>query len=203
MLDILRKIFDTLLPPHPTILNLRSETPQKFLRFYLPKTFLHYVVLSDYKEEVMRTAIKANKFHNDQHASKLLSILIAKWLGEQPMRPTILIPIPLSSTREKDRGYNQVTRVLEKVVNGKNILLKNLLIRIKDTRPQTKMNRDERLGNMNDVFVFQGTDINLQSYRLVLIDDVVTTGATMSSAYKVLKGNLPEDTEIVCLALTH
>ena len=96
-----------------------------------------------------------------------------------------------------------IIKLIKNNNNNKNILLKNLLIRIKDTRPQTKMNRDERLGNMNDVFVFQGTDINLQSYRLVLIDDVVTTGATMSSAYKVLKGNLPKDTEIVCLALTH
>ncbi len=203
MLDILRKVFDTLLPPHPTVLNLRSETPQKFLRFYLPKTFLHHVILSDYKEEVMETAIKANKFHNDQHASKLLSILIAKWLGEQPIKPTILVPIPLSSTREKDRGYNQVTRVLEKVVNERNILLKNLLIRTKDTRPQTKMNRDERLSNMTNVFAFIEPDIDLQSYRIVLVDDVITTGATMSSAHKILKENLPYGTEILCLALAH
>jgi len=43
----------------------------------------------------------------------------------------------------------------------------------------------------------------LQSYRIVLVDDVITTGATMSSAHKILKENLPAGTEILCLALAH
>jgi competence protein ComFC len=82
-------------------------------------------------------------------------------------------------------------------------LIKKLLIRKIDTIPQTKMDRDERLNNMTNVFAFIEPDIDLQSYRIVLVDDVITTGATISSAHKILKENLPSGTEILCLALAH
>ena len=203
MLDILRNFFDALLPPHPTTLNLRSETPEKFLRLFKLRNFRGVMTLCDYKEEVMKTAIKANKFHNDQHASTLLAVLVEKWLEEQPVRPTVFVPIPLSTVREKDRGYNQVTRVLEKVMVKESILVKNLLIRTKDTLPQTKMQRNERLTNMNGVFAFKGSGTDLGSYRVILVDDVITTGSTLTSAYEVLKANLPESSEVVCLALAH
>jgi len=203
MLDILRNFFDTLLPPHPTILSLRPETPEKFLRLYSTKTFQNCVTLSSYKQGIIKSAIKANKFHNNTHASKLLAKLLEKWLFSLPEKPTVFVSIPLSSIREKERGYNQVDRILTNLAKLDNCLIKKLLIRKIDTIPQTKMDRGERLNNMTNVFAFIEPDIDLQSYRIVLVDDVITTGATMSSAHKILKENLPAGTEILCLALAH
>lgn len=202
MLYILRKFIDCLLPPHPTTLIIRAETPEKFLRYFKPKTFQGTIALSEYKEEIVKNAIKANKFHNDNQAAILLAKLIEKWLEEQIVKPTILVPIPLAKTREQNRGYNQVTRILEKIANHENVLVENLLIRTRETPPQTKLSRSERLTNLKNVFAFRETRINLQSYRIVLIDDVVTTGTTLNSAYEVLKEKLPNN-EIIRLALAH
>lgn len=203
MLDILRKFFDALLPPHPTTLSLRLETPEKFSRLFSSGNFRNIISLSNYKNEVIKAAVKANKFHNDQHAATLLAALIEKWLKDNPAKLTVFVPIPLSRVREKNRGYNQVTRVLEKVSATENILVKNLLVRTKDTLPQTKMGRHERLNNMNGVFAFREPDIDLKDYRIILVDDVVTTGTTLSSAHQVLTENLSKDLEIRCLALAH
>ncbi len=203
MLDIFTKLIDCLLPPHSSVLKLRREKVENFNRLFRPQIYKDTLVLSDYSSELIKLAIKANKFHKDNHASKLLATLLNKWLGTLSKKPTILIPIPLSKQREKERGYNQVVRILQNLERRDNILILNLLRKIKDTTPQTKLNRQQRLHNMENVFVFDKPDTDLQSYRVILIDDVITTGTTISSAYKVLKGNLPEGTEILCLALAH
>ena len=203
MLDIFTKLLDHLLPPHPSILRLRKEKPEDFLHFFSPQKYGNCVYLSNYSNNLINLAIKANKFHNNHHASKLLSTLLNKWLKSLPKKPTILVPIPLTKKHERDRGYNQVLRILQNLETNEQNLILNLLSKTRDTVSQTKLNRQQRLNNQAGVFGFAKPDIDIKSYRVILVDDVVTTGATMSSAYKVLRKNLPKDTEILCLALAH
>ena len=203
MLDIFTRLLDYLLPPHPSVLRLRKEKPEDFLHFFSPQKYGNCVYLSDYSNNLINLAIKANKFHNNHHASKLLSTLLNKWLKSLPKKTTILVPIPLTKNHEHDRGYNQVLRILQNLdMNEQNLIL-NLLSKTKETVSQTKLDRQQRLHNLDDAFTFIKPNIDIKSYRIVLIDDVVTTGATMSSAYKVLQKNLPKDIEILCLALAH
>jgi ComF family protein len=203
MLDIFSKIVDTLFPLHESVRHLKVETTDNFVRHFSPHRFANCIALSDYNNPTIKDAITANKFHDFEKAADLLSTLVEHWLQTLPAQPTILVPIPLSPKRLKSRGYNQVLRVLEKTQNKNVEIIEDLLIRSKETRPQTSLNRDGRFKNMEEAFIYMSTERKLTGYRIVIIDDVVTTGATMHVAQSTLRMNLPENTEIICVALAH
>ncbi len=201
MLDIFSKLLDTLFPPHESVRHLKVETTDNFVRHFSPHRFANCVALSDYNNPIIKNAVIANKFHDFEKAADLLSTLVEHWLQTLPAQPTILVPIPLSPKRLKSRGYNQVLRVLEKTKNVE--IIEDLLIRTKETKPQTSLNRDGRFKNMEEAFIYMSTKRNLTGYRIVIIDDVVTTGATMFAAENALIPHLPENAKIICIALAH
>ena len=98
----------------------------------------------------------------------------------------VIVPIPLSSGRLRERGYNHAEKIASQV--AKNFELKiepRILVRIKETKPQFKLSKKERLENIRGAF---GIRENQQvSNSVVLIDDVATTYATLKEAAKVLK----------------
>ena len=107
----------------------------------------------------------------------------------------ILIPIPLSSKRLRERGYNQTELVcnilveLDKSINFR--LEKNILIKPEETEHQARIeNRRERLKNIIGSFAVKNPEQNkefMQGKNIILIDDITTTGATLSEARKILK----------------
>lgn len=202
MLDIFLQICDLVAPPHESIALLRKENDNTFLRHFSPQKVAHTIVLSNYSSRAIKAAITANKFHNHEKASRLLASLLDHWLHTLPNRPTILVPIPLSKQRLRDRGYNQVARILENLTN-KNFETLSLLTRHKETAPQTSLAREERFKNMVDVFSINQHTKDLTGHRIIIVDDVTTTGATLHSALTVLRPNLPPECEVICLALAH
>lgn len=202
MLDIFHTCCDFIFPPHHSVVTLRPVTPEKFLLHYAPSRIDKIQVLASYLEPTVKAAIIANKFHNHTKAAVVLGILLKHWLEEQPELPTLLVPIPLGSTRRRQRGYNQVERVLRQVSHPTSTVVP-LLIRSKDTAPQTTLPRMERLINMSDVFQFVSYHFPAQHFRVVLIDDVMTTGSTLRSAQAELQKHLPEHGELHLLALAH
>lgn len=202
MLNIFSKLYDTVFPPHESVRRLKHEKPEQFIRNFSPHLFAGSVVLSDYSNPLIQAAITANKFHDSEQAAKLLSVLLERWLATIPETKTIFVPIPLSPSRQKERGYNQVTRVLENMSSTR-VEMHELLIRIKSTKPQTSLKRDQRFLNIEDAFVFHKTKVELIGCRIVIIDDVITTGATMRAAYNTLALHLPKECKISTLALAH
>jgi len=103
----------------------------------------------------------------------------------------ILIPVPLAPKRIRERGFNQsllICQELEKLDTGKNFKLeKGILIKPKDTEHQVNIdNRNKRLKNIVGCFIIKNNS-KIKNKNIILIDDVVTTGATLSEAKKVLK----------------
>lgn len=132
-----------------------------------------------------------------------------------------LIPIPLHPKRLKRRGYNQA----EKLARGMSALigiplLCNILCRVRETRKQTDLNALDRFENVKGAFSVQAgasrpshlslfgrklpTDIpNLNQKHVLLVDDVVTTGATVSAAAQALYSAFPQvRVSVVCLGTT-
>ena len=107
-------------------------------------------------------------------------------------REPILIPIPLSKKRYRERGYNQAELICEKLVeidekNNNFKLEKNVLIKIKETEHQANIKeRRDRLKNLSDSFSVKNSKM-IEGKNIILIDDVTTTGATLSEARKILK----------------
>jgi len=149
--------------------------------------------LMDYKKSAVQDLIQSLKYDGSGHAAKLAAEVLADYLREEissqknfSARKVFLIPIPLHKTRARERGFNQIGRVLDQLPaefrDGTiSTLAPSLLSRVRETKQQTRLSRSERLKNVVDAF--EVTDVEtLKNAHVFLIDDVTTTGATLVHA---------------------
>jgi len=138
-------------------------------------------------DDFSKKAILAFKFSDKTH----LSNLFAKWLylaGSDIFEAgvNLIIPVPLSYQRLISRRYNQAALLalsLSKLTHIKTDV--TLLRKIKHTKPQSSLNEKARLKNIKNAFVVKNPTL-IKDKRIVLIDDVTTTGATVIECAKVL-----------------
>lgn len=98
-----------------------------------------------------------------------------------------LAPVPLHSSRERERGYNQSKVLAEEISEKISLpLLDKVLLRKKNTRDQTNLNLEEREKNVKDAFIVKNNSM-LRGKGVLLVDDVMTTGATLRECSRVLK----------------
>lgn len=102
----------------------------------------------------------------------------------------LAIPIPLAQERLRWRGFNQSALISKTISALLNIEMapENILIRSKNTKPQLKLKRNERLKNISGAFTVTNNK-TLQGKNILLLDDVATTCATLKEAAYVLKQN--------------
>ncbi|MBU1997000.1 MAG: hypothetical protein KKF78_07575 [Candidatus Omnitrophica bacterium] len=99
----------------------------------------------------------------------------------------LIMPIPLHPARKRERGYNQSFLLASKISKSFNINLNiNLLIKVKNTKNQSLLSKKERWTNITDAFKIKNPNA-VKNKSILLIDDLLTTGATSSEAAKVLK----------------
>ncbi len=154
--------------------------------------FFHY-------EGPIRQAVKLVKYRFVSDLAKefisLIPITSLQSITHLPaqagnLQPTTLIPIPLHSSRQKFRGFNQAEVLGRLLAKRLNISVRpDILKRIKKTTAQVEMkDRKKRLVNMEKVFSIQQLlTTNYQPPTILLFDDVFTTGATLRSAANILK----------------
>lgn len=203
MHNIVRTILDFIYPPSPEALLLRAEETQDFTRHYQPRKIKQTICLSRYQKPVIRAAVHLNKYHADKSATMLLAKLLETWLDHQT-HPLTLVPIPLSTSRQRDRGYNQVQQILDQLPAEYRTTVKPLLCRAHNTAPQTKLDRKNRIANMTDAFTVRSRQCRaLHKETVIIIDDVYTTGATMQAALTALRPHLPKTCSLQTVALAH
>lgn len=147
-------------------------------------------IAGDYDDPLLAELIKKFKYNFIAPLGDVLAdFLTAYWqkvnLTDWWAAPDFVIPIPLSKKRERWRGFNQARILAEKfsAVNG--YQLSNGLRRTKHNQPQASLPENERLDNIKNVFRYD--DEPLAGQTVLLIDDVVTTGATLNEAARILK----------------
>ena len=103
--------------------------------------------------------------------------------------PSVFIPIPLHEGKIKKRGYNQAKLLAEGLAKRFDVSVVDCLKRVKSTKTQVGLTKEERRKNIEQAFALQGTVSELlqKSQQVFLVDDVVTSGATLQEAAKVLK----------------
>ena len=113
----------------------------------------------------------------------------------------VIVPVPLFEKREKKRKYNHMTLVAEEFakLSGYKVNLE-LIKRIKDTKPQYRLSKKEREENLKNAF-----ECNLISYegeKLLLIDDILTTGSTMTEMIKTFQNKGINDLTVFVTSCT-
>ena len=202
MLHILKLLVNVLFPEAAPVEKIKDCTPGTFVQYYVPGTYYDTVTLSSYSNLYVQAAIISNKFHHSDHAAKLLASLLSHWLTSLPHANYVLVPIPLSAARLRERGYNQVTNIIKQSTIPSQIKVSDkILTRKRHTKAQSHLERTERLVNLHDAFT-ASTDPTLKDTQFILLDDVVTTGATLTAARTALQAQFPNN-HIICVALAH
>lgn len=126
---------------------------------------------------------------------------IADYLGDfiRAVHPDGLVPIPLHKRRKAVRGYNQAGLLAEAVGRRMGIpVYHHLLVRVRNTAPQKKLNPTERQNNLKKAFNIPENDVKLKT--ILVFDDIYTTGATIDEAARALKAAGAEQIYFVTLA---
>lgn len=132
--------------------------------------------------------------HNFKYGRQIhLRHPIADWLLEtlhdprlEGRRFDLVVPVPLHPARERERGFNQAELLAELFCARAGLRMQNALERIRYTTTQTAFDRAERMENLHNAFRLRKmTDV--RGCRVLLIDDVLTTGSTLSECARVLK----------------
>lgn len=143
----------------------------------------------------LQKLIRGLKYHNQPDLAFYLAKFMAEYFncdGEFEV-----VPVPIYPKREKKRKYNHMNLTGEEFCRlTSNTFNKDLIKRIKDTKPQYKLKRDERLQNLSGAFKVD--KLKYGGKTVLLIDDICTTGSTFEEMIKeLLKNGI---TDIVCLA---
>ena len=135
------------------------------------------------KKGLVQRLIYQLKYKNQQQIGSFLG----NWLGEELLLSKrfgsieYIIPVPLHANKLKQRGYNQVTTFGNSLSKCLKVpFLEDVLIRVSTSKTQTKKNRFERSKNVDEKFDLSNKKI-LQDKHVLLIDDIITTGATLEA----------------------
>ncbi len=124
------------------------------------------------------------KFHNDLAAGRLCGELMASALSDAP-RPDAIIPLPLHRSRLRDRGFDQSRELARPLADALRLpLVDDALLRVRHTAPQSRLDAAARRRNLRRAFAVR-PGVALPTH-VALVDDVMTTGATLHAAADAL-----------------
>lgn len=140
------------------------------------------------------------KYKDNEHLAVFMGTQMANQMKKSLAAIDFIIPVPLHKKKLSQRGYNQSLLLGNGIANTLNIPLGNeFIIRTKNTETQTNKTRKQRVENVKDAFEWKNSEM-LKGKHLLLIDDVITTGATLESCILALPKDLNCKISILSLA---
>ncbi|HEY2799611.1 MAG TPA: ComF family protein [Chthoniobacterales bacterium] len=152
---------------------------------------LHFeAAISAYRSRgVVREVMHSFKYGGQLHLRRQLGAWLCEALDDPRLagrRFACIVPVPLHPARERERGFNQADLLAAELHHRCKLPVRPLLQRIRYTTTQTQFDRSERIENLRGAFrLRRGVDV--QGLRVLLVDDVLTTGSTLSECAQVLK----------------
>ena len=150
---------------------------------------IQLISIFKYESEIRDQIIKY-KFGEKAYLYKTFARMIlnnkkvCKILGQYD----IILPVPIHKNKRRKRGYNQTELIAKEISkNSPNLHIgRNILIKIKDTKTQSLLTRTQRRENVKNAFIINKEE-NVRNKKVILFDDIYTTGATTNECIRILK----------------
>lgn len=142
-------------------------------------------------ENLIRNQILSLKFHEKPYIYKTISYFLENKRKnfENLKKYDIMIVVPISKKRQKERGYNQSELIAKEISKMLSIKIeKNIIRKIKNTPPQSSLNKEQRQENIRGVYKVFNIE-KIKNKNILIIDDIYTTGNTVNECAKVLVEN--------------
>lgn len=143
---------------------------------------------SSFKNKIVKEAVHKFKYGYIKDLAGPLSLLILTHLqniGAEIDKSFVIVPVPLSDRKKRRRGFNQSEEIGLIISKTTGIpLFTDTLIKTKETKPQTELNKEEKPENLKDCFKIKK---DIKDKNVLLLDDVYATGSTMEECAKILK----------------
>lgn len=210
-----KAILDCLFPT-PTIIKelekMTAEEIEKFLPTNPVSPFPFISSFFDFRNKNVKEVIYHIKYKGNTFLIDIFGKIILKKIYQEKNKKKYkdevihIVPIPLSKKRRSERGFNQTELLARSVIKydrQKNIIYNpKFLKRIKHTKPQTKLNKSERIKNIKNCYsVPERQREKISGKTIILIDDVTTTGSTLREArLTLLKAGAKE---VFAITLAH
>ena len=160
-------------------------------------------------ERPISDAIQALKYGSAKALGSLLAKLMLQLLTVPTINdqrstshasPSILIPVPIHNRRLRERGFNQAELLARTISDEMHWEIRtDLLTRTRYTPPQAKLDKKARQTNLSDAFALTNADA-IKGRHIIIIDDVLTTGATLTACATALQIGQPASITGLCLA---
>lgn len=151
-----------------------------------------------YYSGVLKELIHLFKFKKDFLAGEILVNMLESKIKHID-KDYILTYIPIGKKSKRKRGFNQCEYMAKKLSRKLDLRCNNTLIKIKETKVQKELSKSERIENIKNSFGITNSQL-IKGNKFILIDDVVTTGATLKEGVKVLKENGALEIKILTIA---
>lgn len=204
MHNIVNKIIGLLFPQDPleaqaekivsSIAKIKCDNGDKLTKYPCPAYSFF-----EYKNKVVRTMIWRLKYRGDKTVAELFAKEMFDQLCEELVelaqlsnfREPVLVAIPVSKKKLRMRGFNQSAAICKALAAlGENRFFNykpNVLYKIKDTKSQARVkDKKSRLENLKDSFAIKDKTL-MENKNIILLDDVLTTGSTLTEATRTLK----------------
>lgn len=155
-----------------------------------------------YEYSTVAPAIYRFKYKGRQEYAEFFGEEMGKYLGDfiREISPDVLVPVPLHRKKLAQRGYNQAACLARALGKSLNLPVnENLVKRVRNTKPMKRLNPTERQNNLKKAFIIGGNDVKLYD-RVILVDDIYTTGTTLDEIATLLKAG--GVSEVYCVTLS-
>jgi len=165
------------------------------------RVYYEKLIYYDEYKDVLKDKIISYKFNDNSYLYHFfVELLLPKLINEEF---DLITAVPISKKRMKERGYNQSELIAKKLAKLMEVPYFKLLSKNHETKRQSELSKVERMINVRNSFDFN-SKINIKDKKILLIDDVFTTGSTMNECSRVLKmwGSMSIKVAVIAIRVT-